>query len=129
MICWRYRTIVFEFKKDGLFGDRFIDDEEVEKTMNEHGRAGWELVNATMIQDGLLTVFKQPDSGEVICKSEEEKNELSRIGDEIEILQMSNENSALGRSRQRESDPVSHAKPAQTLKKQFDCLAGKIKIN
>ena len=58
---WQYRTVVFEFQKDGLLGDRFIDDEEVEKTLNEQGRAGWELVSATMIQEGLLTLFKRPD--------------------------------------------------------------------
>ena len=58
---WQYRTIVFEFQKDGLLGDRFIDDEEVEKTLNEQGREGWELVSATMIQDGLLTLLKRPE--------------------------------------------------------------------
>ncbi len=58
---WQYRTVVFELQKDGLLGDRFIDDEEVEKTLNEQGRAGWELVSATMVQEGLLTLFKRPD--------------------------------------------------------------------
>ncbi len=60
MIRWQYRTIVFEFQKDGLLGDRFIDDEGVEKTLNEQGKDGWELVSATMIQDGLLTLLKRP---------------------------------------------------------------------
>ena len=59
MIRWQYRTIVFEFQKDGLLGDRFIDDEGVEKTLNEQGKDGWELVSATMIQDGLLTLLKR----------------------------------------------------------------------
>jgi hypothetical protein len=58
---WQYRTIVFEFQKDGLLGDRFIDDEGVEQTLNEQGRAGWELVSATMVREGLLTMFKRPD--------------------------------------------------------------------
>lgn len=58
---WQYRTIVFEFQKDGLLGDRFIDDEEVEQTLNEQGRSGWELVSATMVQEGLLTLFKRPE--------------------------------------------------------------------
>ncbi len=58
---WQYRTVVFEFQKDGLLGDRFIDDEEVEKTLNEQGRAGWELVSATMVQEGLLTLLKRPE--------------------------------------------------------------------
>ncbi len=63
MIHWQYRTIVFEFQKDGLLGDRFIDDEGVENTLNEQGRNGWELVSATMIQDGLLTLLKRPAAG------------------------------------------------------------------
>jgi len=58
---WQYRTLIFEFQKDGLLGDRYIDDEEMEKTLNEQGRAGWELVSATMVQDGLLTLLKRPD--------------------------------------------------------------------
>ncbi len=58
---WQYRTVVFEFQKDGLLGDRFIDDEEVENTLNEQGRAGWELVSATMVQEGLLTLLKRPE--------------------------------------------------------------------
>jgi len=62
MIHWQYRTIVFEFQKDGLLGDRFIDDEGVEKTLNEQGSNGWELVSATMIQDGLLTLLKRPST-------------------------------------------------------------------
>lgn len=60
---WQYRTVVFEFQKDGLLGDRFIDDEEVENTLNEQGRAGWELVSATMVQEGLLTLLKRPERG------------------------------------------------------------------
>ncbi len=62
MIRWQYRTIVFEFQKDGLLGDRFIDDEGVEKTLNEQGHDGWELVSATMIQDGLLTLLKRRET-------------------------------------------------------------------
>ena len=61
---WQYRTIVFEFQKDGLLGDRFIDDEDVENTLNEQGREGWELVSATTVQDGLLTLLKRPENEE-----------------------------------------------------------------
>ena len=56
---WQYRTILFEFQKDGLLGDKYIDDEEVETLLNEQGARGWELVNVTMIQEGLLAFCKR----------------------------------------------------------------------
>lgn len=56
---WQYRTILFEFHKDGLLGDRYIDDEEVEKILNEQGALGWELVNVTPIREGLLAFCKR----------------------------------------------------------------------
>ena len=56
---WQYRTILFEFQKDGLLGDKYIDDEEVETLLNELGSRGWELVNVTMIQEGLLAFCKR----------------------------------------------------------------------
>ena len=59
-MLWQYRTILFEFTKDGLLGDKYVDDEEMEKTLNEMGRHGWELVNVALLQDGLLTFLKIP---------------------------------------------------------------------
>ena len=56
---WHYRTILFEFQKDGLLGDKYVDDEEVEKILNEQGEQGWELVSVTAVQEGLLTFFKR----------------------------------------------------------------------
>ncbi len=56
---WQYRTLLFEFQKDGLLGDKYIDDEEVETLLNEQGARGWELVNVTMIQEGLLAFCKR----------------------------------------------------------------------
>lgn len=58
MMAWRYRTILFEFTKDGLLGDKYVDDEEVEKTLNELGAQCWELVNVVLLQDGLLAFLK-----------------------------------------------------------------------
>ncbi|MBM9513136.1 hypothetical protein [Desulfogranum marinum] len=58
-MMWQYRTIVFEFAKDGLLGERYIDDEEMEHTLNEQGSMGWELVSAVMVQDGVLAVLKR----------------------------------------------------------------------
>ena len=58
---WLYRTILFEFQKDGLLGDRYIDDDEMENVLNEHGEKGWELVSVTPVQEGLLAFLKRPD--------------------------------------------------------------------
>lgn len=57
---WEYRTILFEYHKDGLLGDKYIDDEQVEKVLNEQGEKGWELVGVTPVQEGLLSFFKRP---------------------------------------------------------------------
>jgi hypothetical protein len=57
-MLWKYRTILFEFTKDGLLGDHYVDDEEMEKSLNEMGALGWELVNVTLLQDGLLAILK-----------------------------------------------------------------------
>jgi len=75
---WQYRTIVFEFQKDGLLGDRFIDDEEVEQTLNEQGRVGWELVSATMVQEGLLTLFKRPGQADL--------EEVDNLGEPVPVI-------------------------------------------
>ena len=56
---WQYRPILFEFRKDGLLGDRYIDDDEMEEVLNDHGRKGWELVSVTPVQEGLLSFFKR----------------------------------------------------------------------
>ena len=43
-MLWQYRTILFEFTKDGLLGDKYVDDEEMENTLNQLGGQAWELV-------------------------------------------------------------------------------------
>lgn len=58
-MLWQYRTVLFEFTKDGILGDRYVDDEEMEKTLNELGRQSWELVNVSLLQDGLLAFLKR----------------------------------------------------------------------
>ena len=59
-MLWQYRTNLFEFTKDGLLGDKYVDDEEMEKTLNELGQKGWELVSVSLLQDGLLVFLKRP---------------------------------------------------------------------
>ncbi|MDD2464887.1 MAG: DUF4177 domain-containing protein [Desulfobulbus sp.] len=58
-MVWQYRTILFEFTKDGLLGDRYVDDEEMEKTLNQMGQDSWELVDVSLLQDGLLAFLKR----------------------------------------------------------------------
>ncbi len=58
-VHWQYRTILFEFQKDSLLGDKYIDDEELETTLNEQGESGWELVAVTPVREGILSFFKK----------------------------------------------------------------------
>jgi len=59
-MLWQYRTSLFEFTKDGLLGDKYVDDEEMEKVLNELGGQEWELVSVSLLQDGLLAFLKRP---------------------------------------------------------------------
>lgn len=51
--------MLFEYQKDGLLGDKYIDDEQLEKTLNDQGNTGWELIAVTPVQEGLLAFFKR----------------------------------------------------------------------
>lgn len=62
-MLWQYRTELFEFTKDGLLGDKYVDDEEMEKTLNQLGSQEWELVTVTMLQDGVLAFLKRGAQG------------------------------------------------------------------
>ena len=57
---WSYKTEHFSLKKDGLLGSAFLDEAEIEVTLNEYGHAGWELVSFLEVNNGLIAVFKQP---------------------------------------------------------------------
>ncbi len=124
MVCWRYRTIVFEFKKDGLLGNRFIDDEEVENTLNEQGCAGWELVSATMVQDGLLTLLKQPEA-----KPENIQNDTCHSGGETLATPADNVNFVTGVIRKEDSSPVFQGERSRASEEISNRLIGEIKIN
>ena len=47
-------------KKDGILGNAFLDETEIEVTLNEYGKSGWELISFMEVSDGLIAVFKQP---------------------------------------------------------------------
>ncbi len=60
---WSYKTVHFSLKKEGLLGSAFLDEAEIEISLNEFGQSGWELVSFMEVNDGLIAVFKQPLSG------------------------------------------------------------------
>jgi hypothetical protein len=57
---WSYKTVLYELKKEGLLGSAFLDESEIEQSLNEFGAAGWELVSMLETRDGIISVFKQP---------------------------------------------------------------------
>jgi hypothetical protein len=73
---WSYKTVHYELKKEGLLGSAFLDESEVELSLNEYGKAGWELVSILETQDGLIAVFKQPLRLE--CRVEDDEEEAER---------------------------------------------------
>ncbi len=76
---WSYKTVHYDYKKEGLLGGAFLDETEIEESMNEFGRAGWELVSFIEVQEGLIATFKQPldvpvvrDNRPIDARTEEE---------------------------------------------------------
>ena len=67
-MLWQYRTILFEFTKDGLLGDKYVDDEEMEKTLNQLGGQSWELDDVTLLQDGVLAFLMRPAGEEMVVE-------------------------------------------------------------
>jgi hypothetical protein len=57
---WCYKTVHFDLKKEGFLGNTFLDEAEVEQSLNEYGQSGWELVSIVETQDGVIAFFKQP---------------------------------------------------------------------
>ncbi len=57
---WSYKTEHFSLKKEGLLGSAFLDEAEIELSLNEFGKAGWELVSFMEVNDGIIAIFKQP---------------------------------------------------------------------
>ena len=76
---WSYKTVLYELKKEGLLGSAFLDESEIEQSLNEFGATGWELVAMLETRDGIIAVFKQPfgqaqaDSARAAIEREEEE--------------------------------------------------------
>ena len=69
-VRWCYKTVLFNLTKDGLLGGSFLDDQEIEETLNEYGQAGWELMSMVDVRDGMLAIYKQPIEGRSFRKTE-----------------------------------------------------------
>ena len=87
---WSYKTVHYELKKEGLLGSSFIDESEVELSLNEYGKSGWELVSLLETMDGLVAVFKQPlsfDTDTAYPPKEDVKEVVSQSEDEQFIIE------------------------------------------
>lgn len=96
---WSYKTVLYELKKEGLLGSAFLDESEIEQSLNEFGTTGWELISMLETRDGIIAVFKQPLgrlSGKAVCEEQE--------ADEIEDDQVIS--TALQSQFLREGEPV-----------------------
>ncbi len=95
MIRWCYKTVHYDLKKEGFLGSSFLDEAEVEQSLNEYGQSGWELVSITETQDGLIAIFKQPlDSveegltvGKVITERDEPEPDSEALITEKDIIE------------------------------------------
>lgn len=81
---WSYKTVHYEFKKEGLLGTAFIDESEIEESLNEFGRAGWELISMMDMRDGVIAVFKQPLSSSAPEAYDEPVEDVEEIHEEPE---------------------------------------------
>jgi len=125
-VNWRYRTILFEYQKDGLLGDRYIDDEEVETTLNEQGLEGWELVSVTQIKDGLLAFCKRPEGQLIKAQGDEREVVEGRVSAPLE------ERSPVT-AEELQKNEIAHIRRLEeerqeTMKRQEQDILGEIKI-
>ncbi len=73
---WSYKTVHFGLKKDGLLGNSFLDEAEIEISLNNFGKSGWELVSFMEVNDGMIAVFKQPlGQGLPVLQADEDQYE------------------------------------------------------
>lgn len=104
---WSYKTVRFGLKKEGLLGSAFLDESEIELSLNEFGKAGWELVSFMEVLDGLIGVFKQP-FGQGLTLGEKDLTE-----EETEETELFNEASVIRKTaRILPEDEESVRKPA-----------------
>lgn len=75
---WSYKTVLYELKKEGLLGNAFLDESEIELSLNEFGATGWELISMIETRDGIIAVFKQP-LGQIPVQPDIDEEEEERV--------------------------------------------------
>jgi len=111
---WRYKTLHFQLKKDGILGNFFLDEEELEQSLCRHGRDGWELVTVLDVQDGLVALCKQPFLEENLADSEPLAKPLAASGWEEGEAPMGAEAEPLVKSAAKPPEPERPAeRPAE----------------
>uniref|UniRef100_UPI004055F5BC DUF4177 domain-containing protein n=1 Tax=Candidatus Electronema sp. TaxID=2698783 RepID=UPI004055F5BC len=85
MVQWQYKTLLVEFQKDGLLGEKYIDEDETEAVLNEEGRRGWELVTASLTPEGMMFFCKKelpPGQETEAAEDEAETVEAEEVPDD-----------------------------------------------
>ncbi len=110
---WSYKTVHFSLKKEGLLGSAFIDEDEIEVSLNEYGKLGWELVSFMEVNDGLIAVLKQPFGQglavideEPVASRAEEPDEHESVGETLSDLAPSMTGSVKSLDDTRDISPV-----------------------
>ncbi|MDP3479097.1 MAG: DUF4177 domain-containing protein [Desulfoprunum sp.] len=106
---WSYKTILYELKKEGLLGSAFLDESEIELSLNEFGATGWELISMLETRDGIIAVFKQPLgrlSAQPVYQEQEENSRVISAPQQPQVVR------EVVREREpvlRESEPIIRA--------------------
>ena len=103
---WSYKTVHFELKKEGILGSAFLDEPEIELSLNQYGKAGWELVSLLETMDGLIAIFKQPFSLDTPSFSSpaESIERMKRVPKELEKTKAQKTRFAVEKEMERPQD-------------------------
>jgi hypothetical protein len=125
---WSYKTVQYELKKEGLLRNSFLDEMEVEQSLNEYGQEGWELVSLYAMQDGLMAVFKKPknyrqtlitgheptiESGGAPAQKITEQRQVIMSSDEMPVVETAHERDSSRREPAVSLDDEQEDKPEE----------------
>jgi len=113
---WSYKTVHYELKKEGLLGSTFLDEAEIEESLNEFGHAGWELISLLEVKDGLIAVFKQSvDQAAVQTQLVYAKSKLAEDDPQDFQVEAADEQEPEREAEQQEDDLAFHVFPDQEI--------------
>ncbi len=106
---WSYKTVLYELKKEGLLGSAFLDESEIELSLNEFGAAGWELISMLETRDGIIAVLKQPLARAIAQLGPKDQEEAQ--GREVGVMAQP--------PLSYEGEPLSHEREPETKSKEI----------